>query len=165
MRKNLGWRSLALFSMLSLSLLASGCGKIESSVADEVPNGMLSESAPNLSKRPYGLACDFLRLINEGKFDKAYNYFGSEVRADISKDVFISRMQSYMQTASTKQSFASRRVMSERVIKKTSYVLVGDTKSQNSKQWVWEFEDSYEGWKIRSLDLPPVAIHKERYAY
>ena len=159
-------RSLVVGLMAAVLLFASGCSPVTiDTKGEELPEGMLTEKAPDLSNRPDGLAKDFLKCIQKGQYAKAYDYFGAEARGQISRDSFVSTMSNYLATASTKQSYMSRSVRSERIVSKTGVVEVVDRNSPNSKVWVWEFENNYEGWKIRSLDLPPVMRYKERYSY
>ena len=158
-------RSLALLCLLALVFLNSACHKVEVQKEDEIPDGMLREGPPDLSKRPDGLANEFLKCIKEGKFAKAYGYFGPEVRGEITKERFVHEMNKYMATASTKQSYMVRSISSERVVRKTGVVKVSDRTSPKSRPWTWEFQEEYDGWKIRSLDLPPLLRYKERFSY
>ncbi|MBQ7568575.1 hypothetical protein IJT17_07205 [bacterium] len=132
---------------------------------DELPEGMLKEAPPDLAKRPDGLACDFLDYIKAGKYSKAYDFLGAEAQGEISREAFVNGLTKYMAAASTKNSYMVREVSSERVVGKTGVVKVTDRNSPKSKPWTWEFEENYAGWKIRSLDLPPLMRYKERFSY
>lgn len=159
-------RSLFVGLITSAMLLTSGCSKIEiDNKGEDLPEGMLTEKAPDLSNRPDGLAEEFLQAIQDENYSKAYDFLGMDAQNEISRDSFVSGMQNYMATASTKQSYMSRAVKSERVVGKTGMVEVADRNSPSSKVWVWEFQENYAGWKIRSLDLPPLLRYKERYTY
>ncbi len=165
--KRLWLRSLAIALLSSLALVVTACGGGDTAVSKEIelPHGMLTEAPPDLSKRPNGLACDFLKLIKKGKYAKAYGYLGVDAQNNISKDSFVKGLTEYMKTASTKKAFQAREVTSERIVGNVGIVKVTDSESSKSKAWTWEFESTYGGWKIRSLDLPPVARYQKAESY
>ncbi|MDO5297588.1 MAG: hypothetical protein Q4F00_13345 [bacterium] len=159
-------RSLTLVCLAALMILMSACGTIEVKPQDdELPEGMLKEPVPDLSKRPDGLANECLKCLKRGQYDKVYTYFGPEITNSMSQDTFVRGISKYMATASTRQSYMVRELSSERVVGKVGVVRLVDRTSPNSKPWVWEFQEEYDGWKIRSLDLPPMMRYKERFTY
>ena len=159
-------RSLAFVCLIALMFLASACGKEEvKPQEEELPEGMLKEAAPDLSKRPDGLANECLKCIKRGQYAKAYSFFGPEITNSMSQETFVANLNKYMATASTRQAYMVRELDSERVVGKTGVVRLVDRTSPNSKPWVWEFQEEYDGWKIRSLDLPPMMRYKERFTY
>lgn len=147
--------------MLAVSTLA--CGGSDKGLVD-VP-GPTEIPPPSLDARPDGLARAFLELIVEGRYDKAHDYLSIDGQLENPRSMFIDGLTKALSLKSTKFSYENRAVESERVVGNSALVTVGDTKYPQANKWVWEFEKTTVGWKIRSLDLPPVCRYQAKQEY
>lgn len=145
---------LLLGALAFLTLACGGKGDVSTSESpDSVP-------PPSLNVRPDGLAREFLDLVRAGKYAKAYTYFSVDLRINVTENAFTSGLTNAMKVASTRKSLANRGVISERIVNNRAIVEVGDLKYTTAKTWKWEFEKTDSGWKILSLDLPPITSYK-----
>ncbi len=115
---------------------------------------------PKLEKRPDGIARRFLSEIKSGKYEKAYTVLDVDCQLRIPKYEFSEGLKSALKIPSTKKAYENREVIQERIQGSKAMVLVGDIKVPSAKPWVWEFTKTPAGWKIKSLDLPPVCIYR-----
>lgn len=117
---------------------------------------------PNISKRPYKMAEEFLVAVKRSEFDKAYTYLGVDAKLGVSPSHFRNSMESYFSMASAKSVYMSRVVLNEQIAGNTALVNVGDSAYPDMPAWIWEFEKTNAGWKIRSMDLPPLFTYKPK---
>lgn len=117
---------------------------------------------PDVSKRPFVAADFFLKSVRAQKYKEAYAILGVDAKMGVSLHRFEEGMNSYFSMASTKSSYVTRFVADEQSYGDVSIIKVADSKYPDADPWIWEFEKTRAGWKIRSLDLPPLFVYKAK---
>ena len=132
--------------------------------APEVPINQKTDDKfippPDISRRPFVIATDFLNNVKAKKYKEAYAALGVDAKMRVNLRGFEEGLERYFSMASTKSVYVTRVVVDERVSGDTAIIKVVDVKYPDAPPWIWEFEKTRAGWKIRSLDLPPLFIYK-----
>ncbi len=142
--------------------LAAACS------APEVPINQKTDEKfvppPDISRRPFAIASEFLDNVKARKYKEAYASLGVDAKMRVNLKGFEEGLERYFSMASTKSVYVTRVVVDERVSGNSAIIKVADTKYPDAPPWIWEFENTRAGWKIRSLDLPPLFIYKAKKA-
>ncbi|MGM9999619.1 MAG: hypothetical protein ACI38Q_09580 [Candidatus Bruticola sp.] len=117
---------------------------------------------PDISRRPFVIANEFLDNVKAKKYKEAYAALSVDAKMKVNLKGFEEGLNRYFSMASTKSVYMTRAVGDERVSGKVAIIKVYDLKYPNAPPWIWEFEHTRGGWKIRSLDLPPLFIYKSK---
>ena len=149
-------------AIILLAFTALACTGESKPIVENTPDPI---PPPKLDKRPDGIAKRFLSEIKEGKFEKAYTALDVDCQLRTPKYEFAEGLKSALRIPSTKKAYERREVIQERVQGNKAVVLVGDVNDSAVKPWVWEFAKTPAGWKIKSLDLPPVCIYRPSEEY
>ncbi len=132
----------------------------------EVPINQKSDEKfvppPDISRRPFVIAGEFLDNIKARKYKEAYAALGVDAKMRVNLKGFEEGLERYFAMASTKSVYVTRVVVDERVSGNVAIIKVADAKYPDAPPWIWEFEKTKAGWKIRSLDLPPLFIYKAK---
>lgn len=132
----------------------------------EVPINQKSDEKfvppPDISRRPFVIAGEFLDNIKARKYKEAYAALGVDAKMRVNLKGFKEGLERYFAMASTKSVYVTRVVVDERVSGNVAIIKVADAKYPDAPPWIWEFEKTKAGWKIRSLDLPPLFIYKAK---
>lgn len=146
--------------LLPILCLAVACS------APEVPINQKTDEKfippPDISRRPFVIATDFLNNVKNKKYKEAYAALGVDAKMKVNLRGFEEGLERYFSMASTKSVYVTRVVVDERVSGDTAIIKVADVKYPDAPPWIWEFEKTRAGWKIRSLDLPPLYIYKAK---
>ncbi|MGM9991725.1 MAG: hypothetical protein ACI376_02605 [Candidatus Bruticola sp.] len=119
---------------------------------------------PDISRRPFVVANEFLNNVKTKNYKKAYAALSVDAKMKVNFKSFSEGLERYFSMASTKSVYMTRSVGDERVSGKVALIKVYDLKYPNAPPWIWEFEQTRGGWKIRSLDLPPLFIYQAKKA-
>lgn len=164
LRKLKNWSACKKLVLLVLLIpvlcLAEACS------APEVPINQKTDEKfvppPDISRRPFVIAGEFLDNVKARKYKEAYATLGVDAKMRVNLKGFEEGMERYYSMASTKSVYVTRVVVDERVSGNSAIIKVADSKYPDAPPWIWEFEKTRAGWKIRSLDLPPLFIYKAK---
>lgn len=155
-------RIVLLALVVPILCLAAACS------APEVPINQKTDEKfvppPDISRRPFAIASEFLDNVKARKYKEAYASLGVDAKMRVNLKGFEEGLERYFSMASTKSVYVTRVVVDERVSGNSAIIKVADTKYPDAPPWIWEFENTRAGWKIRSLDLPPLFIYKAKKA-
>lgn len=150
-------RSGLLVAALPLLFLLTACAPGPVLIKEEPNAAEQAVPVPNLEKRPFGLAEECLKLIKDGQYAKAYEYLSVDGKLSVSKKEFVDGLTACMRTGSTKNTYENMSVSNERFVGGRAVVTLINRKYSQAKPWNWCFENTRGGWKISSLDLPPIS--------
>ncbi|MBQ7501727.1 hypothetical protein IJT93_03290 [bacterium] len=166
MAADISCRRILLWSVSALLCLnASACSSVDfteqSSGADE---GVYAE-APSIKNHPIELTKSFLNNIRNGKYKEAYGLLSVDAKINLNYQRFEKELTRYMSSASTKSVYVTRVAVNEQITGNTAIVTLEDSKYPTAALWTWEFEKTQAGWRIRSLDLPPLCQYRAKKDY
>lgn len=121
--------------------------------------------APSIKNHPIELAKSFLNDIRSGRFKEAYALLSVDAKINLNYQRFEKELQRYMSAASTKSAYVARTPVDEQITGTTAVVKLEDSQYPTAPLWTWEFENTQAGWKIRSLDLPPLCQYQPKKDY
>lgn len=164
LRKMKNWptykKLVLLVLLVPVLCLAGACS------APEVPVNQKTDEKfippPDISRRPFTIASEFLDNVKAKNYEKAYAALSVDAKMGVTLKNFEEGMERYFSMASTKSVYVTRVVVDERVSGNSAIIQVADSKYPDAPPWIWEFEKTRAGWKIRSLDLPPLFIYKAK---
>ncbi len=142
--------------------LAAACSTPEVPINQETDEKFVPP--PDISRRPFAIANEFLDNVKAKKYKEAYASLSVDAKMRVNLKGFEEGLERYFSMASTKSVYVTRVVVDERVSGDSAIIKVADTKYPDAPPWIWEFEKTRAGWKIRSLDLPPLFIYKAKEA-